>query len=69
MSLHRLGGEYGQDYAFDVEDYLRWCMGFPADLMTKIERTLGAHIRRVDEILRDLPPLNAAEWLLFRKDG
>ena len=69
MTLHRMGGEYRQDYAFDVADYLRWCMGFPDGLMAKIERALGAHIRRIDETLKDLRPLNAAEWLLFRKGG
>ena len=68
MSLHRLGGEYGQNYAFDVDDYLRWCMGFPGDLMAKVERHLGRPIDRVDELLEDLRPLNAAEWLLFRKE-
>ena len=68
MSLHRLGGEYRQSYAFDVEDYLRWCMGFPDALMAKVQRHLGGPIARVDELLKDLRPLNAAEWLLFRKE-
>ncbi|HEX8664656.1 MAG TPA: hypothetical protein VF744_11560 [Beijerinckiaceae bacterium] len=69
MSLRRLGGEYAQNYAFGVGDYLIWCMGFPAGLITKVERMLGPPVRRIDEVLRDLPPLNAAEWLLFCKDG
>ena len=67
MTLHRMGGEYGQGYAFDVTDYLKYCMGFPDGLMEKVERSLGEAIRRIDEVLKDLRPLNAAEWLLFRK--
>jgi SAM-dependent methyltransferase len=69
MTLHRMGGEYRQNYSFDVADYLRYCMSFPDALMEKVDRALGDPIRRVDEVLKDLRPLNAAEWLLFRKGG
>lgn len=67
LTLHRIGAEYGQGYAFDVEDYLRYCMSFPDRLMSKIDRVLGDAVRHVDVLTNDLHPINAAEWLLFQK--
>jgi 2-polyprenyl-3-methyl-5-hydroxy-6-metoxy-1,4-benzoquinol methylase len=67
MILHRMGGEYGQNYAFDVHDYLRYCMGFPEPLMGKIDRVLGDAIRHVDELTKELRPVTAAEWLVYQR--
>ncbi|MFL5175591.1 MAG: class I SAM-dependent methyltransferase [Microvirga sp.] len=67
LSFHRMGAEGKTAYGDDLVSYLAYCMSFPDELMAKVKRLLGPSARGIDETLKDLSPINASEWLLFRR--
>ena len=67
LSFHRMGAEGTTCYGDDLVSYLAYCMSFPDELMAKVKRLLAPSARGIDETLKDLSPINASEWLLFRR--
>ena len=67
LSFHRMGAEGTTCYGDDLVSYLAYCMSFPDELMAKVKRLLAPAARGIDETLKDLSPINASEWLLFRR--
>lgn len=67
LVLYRMGGEYKQSFADDFFDYLKYCMSFPDTFVEKVRKLCLSHVQKVDDLLKDLHTINAAEWLLFRK--
>jgi hypothetical protein len=62
-----MGAEDKTGYGDDLVSYLAYCMSFPDELMAKVKRLLAPSARGIDETLKDLAPINASEWLLFRR--
>src|SRR5829696_5448450 len=67
LSFHRMDAEGKTGYGDDLVSYLAYCMSFPDELMAKVKRLLAQSARGIDETLKDLSPINASEWLLFRR--
>ena len=67
LSFHRMGAEDKTRYGDDLVSYLAYCMSFHDELMAKVKRLLAPSARGIDETLKDLSPINASEWLLFRR--
>jgi SAM-dependent methyltransferase len=69
LSFHRMGAEKKTRYSDDLLSYLAGSMSFPEGFVAKVKDLLGGAARGIDKALRDLAPINASEWLLFRKEA